>query len=238
MHGSDVNGGSTVPPSPHPLAAILRDAADGRFPAADGTVDVLPPDADGTRAIVAFTGHAVVLTDASAEDVAERAPDGGFGSSLAPDVQAWVAGSSHVPGTLDAVLVARGLGGGDAQPTRQHDGHPRVARARQHRRDVSVFADRHGVVVLGTGLVGRRELSVELFDPDSAPSGAGRRLLALGLEQVPAGEPVWAQVSPGNARSLRAFLAAGFVPVGSEVLIWPRIRLAPGVQRVSRFNVC
>ena len=28
---------------------------------------------------------------------------------------------------------------------------------------------------------------------------------------------MWAQVAPGNAASLRAFLAAGFVPVGSEV---------------------
>jgi hypothetical protein len=32
---------------------------------------------------------------------------------------------------------------------------------------------------------------------------------------------VWAQVSPGNAQSLRAFLACGFVPIGSEVLIRP-----------------
>ncbi len=165
----------------HPLAAILRDAADGRFPAADGTVDVLPPDTDGTRAIVAFTGHAVVLTDASAEELADRAPDGGFGSSLAPDVQSWLAGTSHVPGTLDAVLVARGTGRGDAQPTRVHDGHPRVARARQHRRDVSVYADDHGVVILGSGLVGRLELSVELFDPESAPAGAGRQLIALSV---------------------------------------------------------
>jgi hypothetical protein len=34
-------------------------------------------------------------------------------------------------------------------------------------------------------------------------------------------EPVFAAVSPGNARSLRAFLAAGFVPLGSEALIEP-----------------
>jgi RimJ/RimL family protein N-acetyltransferase len=29
---------------------------------------------------------------------------------------------------------------------------------------------------------------------------------------------VFAQVAPGNAASLRAFLAAGFRPIGSEVL--------------------
>jgi RimJ/RimL family protein N-acetyltransferase len=42
---------------------------------------------------------------------------------------------------------------------------------------------------------------------------------AAGL--VPAGEPLWAQVAPGNAASLRALAAAGFVPVAAEVL-FPR----------------
>jgi hypothetical protein len=30
---------------------------------------------------------------------------------------------------------------------------------------------------------------------------------------------VWAQVSPGNAASVRAFLAAGYRPVGAEALL-------------------
>lgn len=38
---------------------------------------------------------------------------------------------------------------------------------------------------------------------------------------VPAGEPVFAAVAPGNARSLRTFLATGFVPIGSEVILRP-----------------
>ncbi|WP_275461151.1 hypothetical protein [Streptomyces noursei] len=46
-------------------------------------------------------------------------------------------------------------------------------------------------------------------------------LLAEALSLVPAGEPVFAAVSPGNARSLRAFLACGFTPIGSEVLLRP-----------------
>jgi RimJ/RimL family protein N-acetyltransferase len=36
---------------------------------------------------------------------------------------------------------------------------------------------------------------------------------------VPAGELIWAQVAPGNAASLRAFLAAGFTAIGAETLI-------------------
>jgi hypothetical protein len=34
----------------------------------------------------------------------------------------------------------------------------------------------------------------------------------------PPAEPLFAQVTPGNAASLRAFLAAGYRPIGSEVL--------------------
>jgi RimJ/RimL family protein N-acetyltransferase len=37
-------------------------------------------------------------------------------------------------------------------------------------------------------------------------------------------EPVFAAVSPGNARSLRALLACGFTPIGSEVLLRPANR--------------
>lgn len=39
---------------------------------------------------------------------------------------------------------------------------------------------------------------------------------------VPEGEIAFAQVAPGNASSLRAFLAAGFSPIGSEVLFLTR----------------
>jgi hypothetical protein len=35
---------------------------------------------------------------------------------------------------------------------------------------------------------------------------------------LPEGTPVWAQVAPGNAASMRATVGAGFRPVGSEIL--------------------
>jgi hypothetical protein len=35
------------------------------------------------------------------------------------------------------------------------------------------------------------------------------------------GEPLWAQVAPANTASLRAFLSAGYRPVGAEVLFGP-----------------
>jgi len=84
-----------------------------------------------------------------------------------------------------------------------------------------VLADQAGLVVLGRGLVGRRELSVELFHPAAGSTGDGRRLIRAGLSHVAAGERCWAQVAAGNAASLRAFLASGFVAVCAEVLIDP-----------------
>lgn len=44
------------------------------------------------------------------------------------------------------------------------------------------------------------------------------RALATAARHL-ADEPVWAQVALGNARSLRAFQAAGYRPVGAEALL-------------------
>ena len=208
----------------HPLATVLAAAVVGRFPAADGGVEVLPTDNHGTSAVVAMTGHAFVLADVDSDELQRQLPDGtgGFGGALHPDVLRWLAGSDRHIGSVDVVLAARGVGGA-ATPATPIDGvlaeHRRVARALRHRRDVEVVVEPDGVVVLGRGLVGRRELSVELFDPTAVSTGAGRRLIAAGLRCVPVGEWCWAQVAPGNARSLRAFLACGFIPIGSEVLL-------------------
>lgn len=212
-----------VPP-PHPLARVLENAALGRFPDADGAVEVLPPDADGTLAVVSLTGHAYVLGEVDPEEVAVRAPEGGYGSSLAPEFLLWLAGEGAEIDSIDLLLVWGGEANRAARlaATAEYDDHPRVRRAHEHRRDVSVHASRDGLVLLGAGLAGRREIAVELFDPATAPRGAGRRLVAAGLAALAPDEHVWAQVAPGNARSLRAFLAAGFLPVGSEVLITPR----------------
>ena len=73
------------------------------------------------------------------------------------------------------------------------------------------------VVVLGRGLAGRREVSLEI-DEAARGRGLGRRLLLGARSLIPEGDVVFAQVAPGNAASLRAFLAAGFRPIGSEVL--------------------
>ncbi len=156
-------------------------------------------------------------------DLAALGADG-FGGASRPEIKLAVAGAGGWIGCHDAMLVA--IGRGDPVASRLErrfdlDDHPRVVRSREHRADVAVFGDDTGFVTIGNGLVGRLEISVELLPGVDHGANAGRRLIEAGLGHVPDGAFVWAQVSPGNAASLRAFLAAGFVPVGAETLIVP-----------------
>ncbi|MFF5716111.1 hypothetical protein [Streptomyces buecherae] len=206
---------------PHPLLTYFLDAADGRFPPADGQVTVLPPLAYGLECSVAFTAHAVIATALPAAEVHAQGTDG-YGGSMAPDFLRHLAGPKGWVGVTDAVLVGRGLPGPPQLPPRRDAGdHPRVRYARELRTDVGVYGDERGLVTLANGVAGRRELSIELGQPDRDSTGLGRSLLRAALTLVPAGEPVFAAVSPGNARSLRAFLAAGFTPIGSEAIVRP-----------------
>lgn len=202
---------------PHPLLHVLTEAAENRFPPVDGGVTVLPPLAGGWECSVAFTGHAVVATARPADEVLAQGPDG-FGGSMAPDFLRWLAGPTGFVGVIDVMLVARGKGR-PALPVRHDlDDHPRVQYARQYRSDVVVYGDDRGLITIGAGLGGRRELSVEAA---SHNQGHGTTLIAEALNLTPEGELIFAAVSPGNARSLRAFLGLGFVPIGSECLIRP-----------------
>ncbi|MGA5077099.1 hypothetical protein ACPC37_05705 [Streptomyces griseoincarnatus] len=207
--------------APHPLLAYFLAAADGRFPPVDGKVTVLPPLAGGLECSVAFTGHAVVATALSERAVHAQEPDG-FGGSLAPDFLRHLAGPKGWIDVVDVTLTARGTGGRPRLASvADADDHPRVRHARDVRTHVEVHGDERGLITLADGLAGRRELSIELHDVQDGGRGHGRSLIADALSLVPEGEPVFAAVSPGNARSLRAFLACGFTPIGSEVLLRP-----------------
>ena len=179
---------------------------------------ILEPMAGDHHAVVEFTGHSVVLTDRAPDEVIARGADG-FGGASQPDLLRWLVGPDGWIGSHDAVLVTRGVGGGRLPERSDLDNHPRVVRSRAHRRDVSVHGDDTGLVTIGRGLVDRLEVSVEVFP--SAAGGAGRRLIGAGLGLIPAGAVVFAQVAPGNAASLRAFLSCGFTPIGAETLLLP-----------------
>ncbi len=208
----------------HRLAEVFAAAAEGVWPEPDGSIEVVPPPSGWAAAICAFSAHTVVAAPMPATAILARLPDSDFGAPVSVEFQSWVARQvGHPPGVLDAVLVALGTGlGKGALLPGSADDHPRVRRAARVRAEVSVWSPAGGaaVVCLGAGLAGRREIAVEV-DPGHRGSGVGRACIRDALGLVAPGEPVFAQVSPGNAASLRAFLASGFVPIGSEVLFGP-----------------
>jgi len=208
---------NTVLPMHHPLLNLLTNAANGKFPPVDGGVTVMPPLSGGWECSVAFTGHAVIATARLPEDVLSQNPDG-YGGSMSPDFLRWLAGPGGFIGVIDVMLVRRGTGKSTLPIRTDLDDHPRVAYARQYRSDVVVYGDERGLVTIGAGLAGRREMSIEASEHNR---GFGASLIAEAVGLVPEGELLFAAVSPGNARSLRAFLGHGFVPIGSEVLVRP-----------------
>ncbi|GAA1534721.1 hypothetical protein GCM10009827_061090 [Dactylosporangium maewongense] len=123
--------------------------------------------------------------------------------------------------TIDLLTVAAPLPGDPPVRLREltDPDHPRVRRALHHRDEVRVWSADGGIVVLGRGVAGRWETAIEV-DEDAQDRGLGRALATAARHLVPAGESVWSQQAAGNARSVRAFQAAGFRPVAAEALMY------------------
>lgn len=222
----------------HALAALLEAAAHGEFPPADGGVLVLPQPSDRDAGVIGMTGHAVIFADADPDWVIAQLPPGDLAAPLSPDFLHTLSNRlgrhSH---NIDMLTCAdplagpppRDLGLTEVTPATDEmdsaaavDGaehpHPRIARALRHRDDVRAWQARGGVVMLGRGVASRYEVAVEV-DPAYRSRGLGAALATAARHLVPDGVPVWAQIAPGNAASVRAFLAAGFRPVGAEALL-------------------
>lgn len=196
------------------LARVLRDAAAGVFPEPDGGFSRALPWRAGTEAVVALTGHAVMVVG---DDVADERLAGlgvhGYGGAHDPRTTAALAGSGEI-GVLDVLLLGRGTGGADGlveRPDLAMTG--RARHAAEWRDDVQVLGlpDRSStsLATLSRGIGGLPEIGIHAAD-DPADEVL-RGVLAL----VPPGDVVVASVTPGNARSLRFFLRHGLVPVGS-----------------------
>jgi hypothetical protein len=217
---------SATHPSPEGTAGTLRDVLDavgrGEFPAPDGSVSVVPQHAHRDAGVLSFTAHSVVFTDEDPEWVYGqlRAVDSdSLAASMNPRFLTALmdrTGRSH--DTIDLLALAAPLPGDPPLALTPVDGsgHDRVARAYRHRDDVRVWAADGGLLVVGRGVGGRLEAAVEVAQ-GARERGLGRALATAALHLVD--EPVWAQLAPGNARSVRAFLAAGYRAVGSEALL-------------------
>jgi hypothetical protein len=203
------------------LADLFAATADGVFPPLDGIVEVVPrPTPLRLEAVVEFTAHAVVATSLSPTEVLAQGYDA-YGGIVSPDFLRWLAQPGGEIGCHDAVLVRQGTGHSTLPARSDLDDHPRVVASRRRRTEVTVYGNERGLITVGRGLANRWETSVELFEATPGSRGAGRALIAEAVGHVPGNEPVFASVAPGNAASLRAFLACGFVPIGAEVIIHP-----------------
>ncbi|MGC0385225.1 N-acetyltransferase family protein [Streptomyces sp. SAI-129] len=205
------------------LRDILDAAARGVFPPADGGTSIVPQFGGRDAGVIAFTAHSVVFTDEADEGwvrgtLASLGCDPLAATMNSRFLAAFAERTGRVTDTIDVLLTGAPLPGRPDVVLREvaDPGHPRVVAARRRRDGVRVWAADGGVLVLGRGVAGRLEVAVEVAQ-GARHRGLGRRLVTA-ARQLAGGEPVWAQVSAGNARSLRAFQAAGYRPVGSEAL--------------------
>jgi GNAT superfamily N-acetyltransferase len=204
------------------LREILDAAARGDFPPPDGGTTVVPQECHRDAGVLSFTAHSVVFTDEDPEWVHAtlRGLDcDALAATLNPRfLAAFLDRTGRRSETIDAMLVADPLPGGPPLALKEIEdaNHPRVAYARMRRDDIRAWTAEGGVLVTGRGVGGRLEVSVEV-DEDVRHRGLGRALVTAARHLVT--EPVWAQVSPGNARSMRAFQAAGYRPAGAEAVL-------------------
>lgn len=187
----------------------------------DPWLSQVPAPPGGPLAVVSFPGHVVVATGLDPEWVSARLPDGDLSAPLSPPFlfECEEALGRRV-NCIDGLYLVPPCPGPPALAVREMPDldHPRVRRARRYRAEVRIWTAAGGVLVLGRGLAGRWEAAVEVA-PAYRGRGLGRALAAAARHLVPEPRPVWAQISPGNAASVRAFLAAGFRPVGAEALL-------------------
>lgn len=217
-------------PARHPLARLLREAAAGSFPPADGGWLRVSPWKQNVQAILSFTGRAVLavsydVPDSRLAELGVSGWDGAFARILVD-----LAGPGGWIDSLDVLMLGVGRGtnvGGHGGLVARPDlaKHPRVEHAERVRTGVQVLGrpepDRRDVVALAHGVAGLREISFEV-DPTHRGHGAGAELAAMALAAVPDNEVVVASAAPGNAAAVRACLRAGMKPVGSIQLFSSR----------------
>lgn len=206
---------------------VLHAAAFGEFPPADGAIELLPPPPGLAMAVVGLTGRYFIATSALERWVREQLPLGDLLAPMSPGFLVALGEKIARRGDgLDVLLAAPGLEGVAQLAEVRRDRHPRVVRANAHRQDVRVFEDPTGaaVLIIGRGLAFRTEVAIEVRDVIRG-SGLAKEVLVEARRLVAPDQALFAQIAPGNAASLRAFLSAGFRPVGSEVLFFEGERL-------------
>ncbi len=212
------------------LAEVLRAAAKGVFPRSDGGWERAGLWLRGVEAVVAMSGHAYLAVGQDLADVELDAHGvDGYGGAHHPRVAELIRGSGWAD-NLDVLLIrppdapSPSGSGPDLVPRADLARHPRVAVAQHVRSGIRVLGmpsrRARSVVTIASGVGGLPEIGLQTEE-----EGSGRELLDAALrwieDELGHSDPLVAAVAPGNARSLRLFLGAAFVPVGSVQLFRP-----------------
>ena len=209
------------------LRDLLETAARGSFPPPEWGLEFVPAPPRLLGAVVAFTGHHVISADVSEEEARTHLDIEDIAAPFNPAFLCWLGErlGAHI-GHIDATLACLGTGAGDdwLQPLCEPPENERVRRARNMRADVEYLGPPDGgaVVILGEGLASRRELSMEITEESHRNVGWGTRLVRAAVDRTPMNDALFASVAPGNARSLRCLLRAGFRPIGAECILTTR----------------
>lgn len=218
-------GGEAIwTPARHPLARFLRGVATGSAPAADGSWMRVSPWSQHIQAVLSFDGHAVLAVsyDFTDNQLTEMGVDG-WGNAANPRILTQLAGPSGWIGSHDVLLLGAGRGsesgGGEPLVSRPDLAQrPAVEHAKRILTDVQVMGrpdhDDRDLVILARGVGGLREVSVDVA-PERRGGGHGADLLVRALASVPENELIASPVFAGDAPAVAAYLAAGFVHVGS-----------------------
>ena len=203
------------------LDQLFLELEQGILPPVDFGVTYLPSFSPREDVVIATTGHVFIAVDATAEWLDAHVPLDDPGAAFNPpflrDLELHLGRRVN---NIDLMTYApRRAGGPDlALKPIEDQSHPRVRRALRYRDDVTVYGCDGGVLVIGRGIGDRWEVAVEV-DPEARGRGLGRALATAARHLVPDDRGIWAQVAAGNAASLRAFLAAGYSPIGQEALL-------------------
>jgi GNAT superfamily N-acetyltransferase len=203
------------------LADILAGASAGHLPQPGAGPTVVSQPSQRDAGVIAFTGHSVIFADVDESWIQSRLPKDDLSASLNPPfLSALEERMNRRVDNIDMLALA--------SPCRDRpsiqlleatvDEHPRIERARRYRDDVRVWTCPGGILIIGRGVAGRWEVAIEI-DPACQGRGLGRALARAARHLTK--HSLWAQIAPGNAASVRSFLAAGYIPLGAEALLTP-----------------